>query len=122
MRTRTGSCADSSDTSTVVRPNSRCGERREARIAEGRGDRVRANVQDERAARLERADAAAQLRVLPQGHERRARLVERRMVRAGSRPATPNSARDRVAREREERTPELTIVHARGSSMNANDA
>src|SRR5262249_36903436 len=58
------------------------GEWQEARIAKRRGPRVGANIDREPAARLERADAAAEVGLLAQRDERRAGLFERRMTNA----------------------------------------
>jgi len=54
---------------------------RKARVAEGGGARVGANIGIERPVCLERADAAAQVAVLGEGDEGRTRLPECRVVR-----------------------------------------
>ncbi len=72
-----GSRADSTDTSTASPRTPRAREREEARVAERGADGVGLRTSlPQRTDRLEGADAAAQLAVLHQRHERRARLRE----------------------------------------------
>ena len=94
-------------------------ERREARVAERRGDGVRAHVRRERPVRLEAADAAAQRAVLPQRDERRAGRRER-LVRRDRAFGHAELGADRAARQREQRGSEVSVGAHR--SVNAKDA